>query len=123
MVDTAPFWGTRITDLLNQLTEGQDDRTIVNLASNEYFKAVQPGKLAGPVVTPVFKDVKDGKARVLSFFAKTTRGTMARWATQNRVTAANQLRAFDGGGYVLQTELSDETRWEFHRPQPPPVSR
>jgi cytoplasmic iron level regulating protein YaaA (DUF328/UPF0246 family) len=116
------FWGERITDQLNQLTEGREDRTVVNLASGEYFGSVQPKQLAGPLVTPVFKDVKDGKARVLSFFAKAARGMMTRWATQNRATAAEQLRAFDGGGYVLQTELSDETRWEFHRPQPPPVS-
>ena len=114
--DLYAFWGKRITDRLNQLTEGHDDRTVVNLASKEYSKSVQPGKLAGPLVTPVFKDVKDGKARVLSFFAKATRGKMARWAIQNRATTADQLRAFDGGGYVLQAELSDETHWEFHRP-------
>lgn len=121
--DLYAFWGKRITDQLNRFTEGHEDRTIVNLASNEYFKAVQPGRLEGPLVTPVFKEVKDGKARVLSFFAKPARGMMARWATQNRVTHADQLRAFDGGGYVLQPELSDETRFEFHRPQPPPVGR
>ncbi len=114
--DLYAFWGKRITDRLNQLTEGHDDRTIVNLASKEYFKSVQPAQLAGPLVTPVFKDIKDGKARVLSFFAKTARGKMARWAIQNRATTVDQLRAFDGGGYVLQTKLSDETHWEFHRP-------
>ncbi|MEM7352119.1 MAG: peroxide stress protein YaaA [Acidobacteriota bacterium] len=117
------FWGERITEQLNQLTEGHKDRTIVNLASNEYFSSVHPDKLAAPLVTPVFKDVKNGKARVLSFFAKAARGMMARWATLNRATTADQLRAFDGGGYVLQEALSTETRWEFHRPQPPPVSR
>lgn len=121
--DLYAFWGRRITDQLNRLTEGHEDRAVVNLASNEYFKSVQPGKLEGPLVTPVFKDVKDDKARVLSFFAKPARGMMARWATQNRVTSVEQLRAFDGGGYVLQPEPSDETRWEFHRPQPPPPDR
>lgn len=110
------FWGQRITDRLNELTEGQEDRTVVNLASKEYLKSVQPEKLAGPLVTPVFKDVKDGKARFLSFFAKAARGKMARWAIQNRMSTPDQLRAFDGGGYVLQPELSDETHWEFHRP-------
>jgi len=113
--DLYAFWGKRITDRLNQLTEGHDDRTVVNLASKEYFKSVQPAKLAGPLVTPVFKDVRNGEARFLSFFAKPTRGKMARWAVQNRAITADQLRAFGGGGYVLQTELSDETHWEFHR--------
>ncbi|MCP4898032.1 MAG: peroxide stress protein YaaA, partial [bacterium] len=76
-----------------------------------------------PVITPVFKDVKNGKARVLSFFAKAARGRMARWAIQNRVTTADQLRSCNESGYVLQPEISTDTRWEFHRPQPPPVSR
>ncbi|MCP5111721.1 MAG: peroxide stress protein YaaA, partial [bacterium] len=60
--------------------------------------------------------------RVLSFFAKAARGMMVRWAIENRATSADELRAFDGGGYTLRDELSTETRWEFHRPQPPPVS-
>ena len=114
--DLYAFWCQGITDRLNQLTEGHDDRTVVNLASKEYFRSVQSDRLAGPLVSPVFKDIKDGKARVLSFFAKTARGKMARWAVQNRATTADQLRAFDGGGYALQAELSDETHWEFHRP-------
>jgi cytoplasmic iron level regulating protein YaaA (DUF328/UPF0246 family) len=115
--DLYAFWGKRITDRLNELTEGHEDRTVINLASKEYFKSVQPKKLAGPLVTPVFKEVKDGTARFLSFFAKATRGEMARWAIQNRVSTADQLHSFDGGGYVLQPELSDETHLEFHRPQ------
>jgi cytoplasmic iron level regulating protein YaaA (DUF328/UPF0246 family) len=115
--DLYAFWGKRITDRLNQLTEGHDDRTVVNLASKEYFTSVQPERLAGPVVTPVFKEVKDGTARFLSFFAKSARGKMARWAIRNRATTADQLSAFDGGGYVLQAELSDDTHWEFHRPR------
>ena len=99
------------------VVDRNEDRTVVNLASKEYFKSVQPKKLAGPLVTPVFKDVKDGKARFLSFFAKATRGAMARWAIQNRLSTADQLRTFDGGGYVLQPELSNETHLEFHRPR------
>ncbi len=121
--DLYAFWGQRITEQLNRLTEGRDDRSVVNLASKEYFSSVQPEKLAGPFVTPVFKDVKGGKARVLAVFAKAARGMMARWAIQHRATSAGQLRAFDSGGYVLQDALSTETHWEFHRPQPPPVSR
>lgn len=121
--DLYAFWGERITERLNQLNEGRDDGTVVNLASEEYFGSVRPGNLGGPLATPIFKDVKEGKARVLSFYAKAARGMMARWAILNRATRADQLRDFDGGGYVLQPELSTETRWEFHRPQPPPVSR
>jgi hypothetical protein len=111
------FWGDRITKHLN----GCETDVVVNLASNEYFSAVKAEKLKATLITPVFKDVKVGKARVLSFFAKKARGAMVRWAVQQRVEDSARLRECDAMGYVFQPTLSSDTRWEFHRQQPPPA--
>ncbi len=119
--DLYAFWGPRITRRLAAWLAEHDDPTLVNLASKEYFSAVQPEGLPGPVITPVFRDVKDGKARTLAFFAKRARGWMARWALQQRATGPEALKDFDGGGYTYQAELSTDTKWVFTRPQPPPA--
>ncbi len=119
--DLYAFWKGRIADRINELTEGHEDRTVVNLASGEYFTAVRRGRLAGPVVTPVFQDVKDGKARVLGLFAKKARGAMAAWAVRQRLERPERLRGFEGMGYRFQPELSDDETFVFQRPQPPPV--
>ena len=119
--DLYAFWGDRITAQLSEWLGEQDDDTLVNLASKEYFSAVRPAALPGPVVSPVFKELKDGKARVLAFFAKKARGMMARWAIRNRVTEPEGLKAFDDGGYAFQPEASSATQWVFSRDQPPPV--
>ncbi|MCO4744510.1 MAG: peroxide stress protein YaaA [Proteobacteria bacterium] len=112
------FWADRITAELNGRDLGGE---VVNCASNEYFSAVQTKALDATVITPVFKDVKEGKARVLSFFAKQARGAMVRWAIQNRVSHAEQLKDCTAMGYSFMPELSTATRWEFHRKQPPPA--
>ena len=95
---------------------------VVNCASNEYFSAVDVKALGARVVTPVFKDVRDGKARILAFFAKQARGAMARWAIEHRVTDAEVLKQAEVMGYRFMPEVSTEDRWEFHRPQPPKKS-
>ena len=82
--DLYAFWGARVTQQLKRWLAEHDDPTIVNVASQEYFGVVQPKDLPGPVITPVFKDIKDGKARVISFFAKKARGMMVRWALEHR---------------------------------------
>jgi cytoplasmic iron level regulating protein YaaA (DUF328/UPF0246 family) len=112
------FWGDRLATEINDRAAGG---TLVNLASNEYFKAANTSKLAGPVITPVFRDVKDGKSRTLAFFAKKARGAMTRWAVVNRVTDAEQLKACDAHGYRFSAHESTDARWVFSRPQPPPV--
>ena len=116
------FWGQRITDQLNDWLEARGDDVVVNLASNEYFRSVKKKKLGARIVTPVFKDVKKGKARTISFYAKKARGAMVRWAIENRVTDAEELKRSEVMGYTFQPELSDDKRWVFHRPQPPPKS-
>jgi len=113
------FWGKRIAERINELTEGHEDDSVVHCASGEYFKAVQPARLQRRVVTPVFKDVKDGQARTLMMFAKTGRGAMARWIVQNRVDRAEGIKDFDTElGYRYQADQSDETTYVFSRPQP-----
>ncbi len=120
--DLYDFWGDRIARELNKATSGQDDGTIVNLASKEYFGAVDRSALKGRVVTPVFKEEKDGQLRQLQFFAKRARGLMARWAVRNRIEDAEALKGFDVEGYAFSPEGSGEDNWLFTRPQPPAKS-
>jgi len=114
------FWGTRIAEEIRKGLRGHEDKTVVNLASNEYFTAVDGDALKAPVVTPVFKEEKNGKLRQLQFFAKRARGMMARWAVQNRLTHVAQLKGFDVEGYRFDPDHSDDTKWLFRRPQPEP---
>lgn len=112
------FWDTRISDAINEATDGHKNRRVVNLASSEYAKAVKPAHLAAGMVTPVFKEVKDGNARVLGLFAKRARGMMARYMVTDRVDTEDGLKDFTDGGYKFQPAQSDETTWVFTRPQP-----
>ncbi len=112
--DLYAFWGSKLTDTLNrQLAE--DDQVLVNLASNEYFKSVQTKKLDGRLVTPQFKDWKNGKYKIISFYAKKARGLMCRYAIQNRITQADDLKGFNLEGYYFSEEQSDNNNWVFLR--------
>jgi hypothetical protein len=115
------FWGSRITDQVNATLEDHEDKTLVNLASQEYFKSIQTRSLKGEVITPVFLERKGGKSRTLFLFAKRARGMMARFAIQQRMDRAEGLKDFTEGGYQFQSAQSDATRWVFERDQPPPV--
>lgn len=112
------FWDDRVTAQLNAASKSHKDRRIINLASNEYAKVVRPKALEGGIVTPVFKEIKDGTARVLGLFAKRARGMMARYMIVNRIETEARLKAFNDGGYTFQPAQSDETTWVFTRPQP-----
>ncbi len=110
------FWGTKITDAINDALTAQSDRILVNLASNEYFESIREDKLNGRVITPVFKDLsKGGKYRVLSFFAKRARGSMADYIIKNRMTNPAALKKFDVDGYRFDKESSTEDRLVFLR--------
>ncbi|GAA5524682.1 peroxide stress resistance protein YaaA [Microbulbifer aestuariivivens] len=109
------FWGDTLTEALNAQLHSLKSRELVNLASNEYFKAVKPGKLAADIVTPHFRDLKNGQYKMISFFAKKARGMMSRWAIDKRVKNAEQLKAFDGGGYAFNASLSQGNDWVFTR--------
>lgn len=112
------FWGDLITKELNKSFKGDADPVLVNLASGEYFKAVNRKTLKARVVTPVFQEVKEGRARVISFLAKKARGTMTRYVIDNRIADPLKLKDFCAGGYAYKPDLSDETRWIFQRLQP-----
>jgi cytoplasmic iron level regulating protein YaaA (DUF328/UPF0246 family) len=86
------FWGERITNALNALLDTTDNPVLVNLASDEYFKAVKPAKLHGRLITPVFQDYKNGQYKIISFYAKQARGLMARWAALHVWTRRKRYR-------------------------------
>lgn len=113
--DLYTFWGSQITELLNKHLKESGSKTLVNLASNEYFKAVKKKELDGRIVTPVFKDWKGGKYKIISFYAKKARGLMARYAADNMLENAEDLKYFDYDGYQFNPELSSETDWVFTR--------
>ncbi len=96
------FWGDQITALLNE--EIQEKEIVLNLASNEYFKAINIKKLKGELISPVFKDFKNGKLKVISFFAKKARGAMARFAIENDINSYKEVLKFDYEGYSFSSE-------------------
>jgi cytoplasmic iron level regulating protein YaaA (DUF328/UPF0246 family) len=107
------FWGDRITELL--LSELRDGEMLVNLASNEYFKSITKKKLDRPVVTPQFKDWKNGQYKMISFYAKRARGLMVRYMTSHKISRAEDLHGFDLEGYGFNSELSKENEPVFTR--------
>ena len=117
--DLYGFWDGRLTAAVNEAVAGQADASVINLASKEYFKAVHEADLKGPLITPVFKEVKSGVAKVLGMFAKRARGAMARYMVKNRLASPDRLKSFTDGGYRYRPDLSDETHWVFTREQPP----
>jgi cytoplasmic iron level regulating protein YaaA (DUF328/UPF0246 family) len=112
--DLYAFWGSRITDELNRLLKA-DDGVLINLASNEYFKSVHKKELDARVITPQFKDWKNGQYKMISFYAKKARGLMCRYAIQNGITKAEDLKDFNLDGYYFSAEQSDDKTWTFLR--------
>ncbi|WP_020409453.1 peroxide stress protein YaaA [Hahella ganghwensis] len=109
------FWGDTITETLNDELQEKSDPILVNLASNEYFKSVKPKKLNARVITPVFKDLKGDKYKVVSFWAKKARGLMARYIVQNRIDEPEGLKDFNEEGYRFRAEMSQGDEWVFTR--------
>ncbi|MAD75202.1 MAG: peroxide stress protein YaaA [Rheinheimera sp.] len=116
--DLYAFWQRQITDNLNsQLTE-LNTNVLLNLASQEYFKAVKPKALQAKVVTPIFKDYKNGQYKIISFFAKKARGLMARYVIQQQLTDAKAINDFNLGGYRYSRDDSTADKPVFLRQQP-----
>lgn len=112
------FWGEIPTEALNKLFEETGSDILVNLASNEYFKVVKKKFLKGRIITPVFKDTKNGKEKIISFYAKKARGMMAAYIIKNRLTDVEQLKAFDVAGYSYNEEQSiKKDELVFTRPE------
>jgi cytoplasmic iron level regulating protein YaaA (DUF328/UPF0246 family) len=111
------FWGDSVTEALNAQLRETQAHALVNLASEEYFKSVKPKLLAAPVITPVFEDWKNGKYKIISFFAKRARGLMARYAAQQGIRDPERLKEFDVDGYAFDAAASGEHTWVFRRKQ------
>ncbi len=113
--DLYQFWGTRITEQLNKAMTAQEDNVLVNLASNEYFKSVKKKQLDGAIITPHFKDKKNGNYKVISFYAKKARGMMARFILENQIEDVAGLHKFDADGYYYSEEQSSGNDLVFLR--------
>ncbi len=109
------FWGDAVTKSLDAVLRKRNYSSLVNLASEEYFKVVKPDLLSVPVITPVFKDWKNGKYKIISFYAKRARGMMARFAALHAVTQPEQLQNFDMEGYAFDADGSSTHNWLFRR--------
>ncbi|WP_227431226.1 peroxide stress protein YaaA [Psychrobacter sp. I-STPA6b] len=109
------FWGEKITQVINERMTDSDDKVLINLASNEYFKSVKKKVLTANIITPRFEDEKNGKYKVISFYAKKARGLMVKYAVENKLSNAEQLKAFNLAGYYYCDESSDENTWTFRR--------
>ncbi len=115
MKNLYDFWGDCISTELRAAIGAHGDDVVVNLASAEYFKSVHTAGLDVPVVTPEFKEEVRGELRMVGVYAKHQRGAMVRWAIQSRLTNAEDLKQYDGGGYRFRPELSTGTNWLFTR--------
>ena len=113
--DLYHFWGNLITEKLNEELGSEKNPVLVNLASNEYFKAVKPKLLKARLVTPVFKDRKGDKYKIISFYAKKARGLMCRYVIDNSITEVERLKDFDYEGYSYNEAMSSESEWVFTR--------
>ena len=113
--DLYQFWGPQIADHLNQRLQADASPVVVNLASQEYFKAVQQKVLKARVIECVFEDWKDDRYKIISFHAKRARGLMARYAITHRVNLPSQLEGFDLDGYAFQAAASETDRLVFRR--------
>jgi cytoplasmic iron level regulating protein YaaA (DUF328/UPF0246 family) len=109
------FWGDIITDQLNKLFPTSAQSVLVNLASNEYFKSVQPKNINAEIITPVFMDQKGDKYKIISFFAKRARGLMSAFIIKNKITDAEQLKTFNVDGYSFNSAMSEGNKWVFCR--------
>ncbi len=109
------FWGDDITDLINHDLQETSAKAVINLASKEYFSAVQPGRLKGELYDIQFKELRKDKYKVIAFYAKKARGMMCRYAIKNKLTEPEQLKSFDMDGYAYNEELSDGRTFVFTR--------
>jgi len=111
------FWSDHLNKSISKELNSSDAKFLVNLASNEYFKAVKPKQLSQTIITPVFKDYKNGSYKVISFFAKKARGRMTRFIIQNQITNDAKLKDFNADGYKFDSKLSSAKELVFTRKQ------
>ncbi|RTR03316.1 peroxide stress protein YaaA [Halomonas nitroreducens] len=113
--DLYAYWKETLTTALDQAVADSGNPVLVNLASNEYFKAIDAKRLKARVITPVFKDEKNGQYKIISFYAKKARGLMAAWMIRQRLDDAEALKDFDVAGYRFNAALSEGDTLVFCR--------
>ena len=116
--DLYSFWGGRLAEVLNAEHKRRPVAAILNLASNEYIKAVPVERLAMPMITARFQEWRDGKLKTIAFSAKKARGLMARFMVDNRIETPEKLKRFASQGYSFQPELSSDDLLLFARQKP-----
>jgi cytoplasmic iron level regulating protein YaaA (DUF328/UPF0246 family) len=110
------FWNEQVTFALASAMQAHPNQSVINLASEEYFKVVRPGLLKqANIITPVFEDWKNGEYKVISFFAKRARGRMVRYAAQHQIKKPDRLKQFDDEGYCFDDSVSTAATWRFRR--------
>ena len=113
--DLYEFWDSKLTDQINRDIRASKSKYLINLASNEYFKSLQADDINAEIIVPVFKDYKNGKYKIISFFAKKARGLMSAYIIRNRLKDPEELKAFDLDGYKFYKSGSNESNWVFQR--------
>ncbi|ARN73923.1 peroxide stress protein YaaA [Oceanicoccus sagamiensis] len=112
------FWGEQITDAMNAQLKKSKSEVLLNLASNEYFKSIQQKNINADIITPVFKDLKNGKYKIISFYAKKARGLMSAYIIKNQLTDVDDIKQFDTDGYRYNPAMSSAREWVFTRDEP-----
>lgn len=113
--DLYEFWESKLTDQINQDLKASKSKYLINLASNEYFKSLQADAINAEIIVPVFKDYKNGKYKIISFYAKKARGLMSAYIIKNRLKNPEDIKAFDVDGYKFCKSASNSTNWVFQR--------
>jgi len=109
------FWDKIVTQELNKHVQHQEQPILINLASQEYFKVIKPSLLKANIITPIFKEYKNGQYKIIGIYAKRARGLMSRFIIQNRIEESEELKAFCAEGYAFNATLSSEFEWVFSR--------
>lgn len=109
------FWGSKITEGINRQMKKLKTPYLINLASNEYFKSVKPKQLDGEIITPEFKDWKNGQYKMMGVYAKKARGQLSRFVIQNKLTDPEAMKAFNVDGYAYNEKMSSGDKWVFTR--------
>lgn len=113
--DLYAFWGDKIMNHLNNLTEKQISPVIINLASKEYAKAAKLERLPFKVITPIFKELRNDEYKQITLYFKKARGLLTRFIVTNRIETPDEIKLFDYEGYAFHQELSNENEWVFTR--------
>lgn len=113
--DLYHFWGDKLTRHVNGLLEGTHQKYVINLASDEYFNALDQNKLNAEIIKPVFKDYSGGAYKFITVYGKKARGMMARFIIQNQITEVEKLKLFDEEGYFYNDKMSEGNTWVFTR--------